>query len=287
MCQFFSFFGTSKTIWKITYLSVHKLGSTEYKYFLGFCLSRQINARSSMFHVINDACSFLFWEISFNIKKTSSELQKFEAIHHELKPARCPLWRNAQKCFNRDTLCASPAPLPLTVRTEMLEVKILQSSNMAGDCKDFPQCTLDKNGCLKLSSILHAFNAAVSEEQAWAVCFQTAKCMVNEWNSDSSSCYCLSDTSHVLMHKDGYIHRSTVKLCSKGKIHSSPPFLIIKIYHSYKRASSNVYKMRTTCSRRARTDGFCQPGSRPVLFGCPRTTDRQTAVMVLIPYVPW
>lgn len=88
---------------------------------------------------------------------------------------------------------------------------------MAGDCKDFPQCSLDNNGCLKLSSILHAFNAAISEEQAWAVCFQTAKCMMNEWNSDSSSCYCLSDTAHVLIHKDGFIHRLTVKLCSKGK----------------------------------------------------------------------
>lgn len=98
------------------------------------------------------------------------------------------------------------------------KTKIPQSSNMAGDCKDFQRCTLDNNGCLKLSSILLAFNAAVSEEQAWAVCFQTAKCMVNEWNSDSSSCYRLSDTSHILIHKDGFIHRSTVKLCSKGKI---------------------------------------------------------------------
>lgn len=89
---------------------------------------------------------------------------------------------------------------------------------MAGDCKDLPPCKLDNNGCLKLSAILHAFNAAISEEQAWAVCYQTAKCMVNEWNSDSSACYCLSDPAHILIHKDGIIHRSTVKLRSTGKM---------------------------------------------------------------------
>ncbi|KFM61291.1 hypothetical protein X975_05709, partial [Stegodyphus mimosarum] len=86
---------------------------------------------------------------------------------------------------------------------------------MAGDCTESPRCSLDEIGCLKLSGILQAFNSGLSEEQAWAICYQSAKCMVNEWNSDSSSCYCLSDTSHVLIHKDGYIHRSTVKLSSK------------------------------------------------------------------------
>ncbi|XP_055953265.1 protein spire homolog 1-like [Argiope bruennichi] len=85
---------------------------------------------------------------------------------------------------------------------------------MAGDCKKFSRCSLDSNGCLRLSTILQSFSAALSEEQAWAVCFQAAKCMVNEWNSDSSSCYCLSDTSHLLIHKDGYVHRSSVKLSS-------------------------------------------------------------------------
>ncbi|GIX80211.1 KIND domain-containing protein [Caerostris darwini] len=84
---------------------------------------------------------------------------------------------------------------------------------MAGDCK-FSRCSLDPNGCLQLSTILQSFSASLSEERAWALCFQSAKCMVNEWNSDSNSCYCLSDTSHLLIHKDGFVHRSTVKLSS-------------------------------------------------------------------------
>ncbi|GIY10035.1 KIND domain-containing protein [Caerostris extrusa] len=87
---------------------------------------------------------------------------------------------------------------------------------MAGDWK-FSRCTLDPNGCLQLSTILQSFSASLSEERAWALCFQSAKCMVNEWNSDSNSCYCLSDTSHLLIHKDGFVHRSTVKLSSSGK----------------------------------------------------------------------
>lgn len=157
----------------------------------------------------------------------------------------------------------------------MLEAKILQSSNMAGDCKDFLQCSLDNNCCLKLSSILHAFNAAISEEQAWAVCFQTAKCMMNEWNSDSSSCYCLSDTAHVLIHKDGFIHRSTVKLCSKGK------------HLIYNRTQSLclyeiILRILTTCWHRSRSpstraDGFWQPESRPARVGNKHLFDRRIA----------
>ncbi|XP_071042769.1 protein spire homolog 1, partial [Parasteatoda tepidariorum] len=89
---------------------------------------------------------------------------------------------------------------------------------MAVDCKKFYRCSLDSNGCLRLSNILQAFSTSLSEEQAWAVCFQSAKCMINEWNSDSSSCYILSDPNHVYIHKDGWIHKNTVKVSGQDTV---------------------------------------------------------------------
>ncbi|XP_043792614.1 protein spire isoform X1 [Apis laboriosa] len=62
------------------------------------------------------------------------------------------------------------------------------------------KCKLDANDRLNLKDILLSFNGPVSQEQAWALCYQTAK---------SLSClpgnnfYELSELSQIVLHKDG------------------------------------------------------------------------------------
>ncbi|XP_022237370.1 protein spire homolog 1-like [Limulus polyphemus] len=74
-----------------------------------------------------------------------------------------------------------------------------------------PRCEVDKYGCVRLSSILQAFNAPINEEHAWAVCYQTAKCFLKEWEADSPKVYCLNETSQIRIQKDGTIHSSSVR----------------------------------------------------------------------------
>jgi hypothetical protein len=67
----------------------------------------------------------------------------------------------------------------------------------------------DDFGCLSLESILKIFGQAINEEQAWAVCFQslrTAKVCLEE---SRSACFHVTQLSHVKLHKDGYVHRTT------------------------------------------------------------------------------
>ncbi|XP_075733829.1 spire type actin nucleation factor isoform X2 [Rhipicephalus microplus] len=82
---------------------------------------------------------------------------------------------------------------------------------MASEDENAPKCDLEGDGCVRLSSILHAFGAPIREEQAWAVCYQTSKCMCKEWAADNRGCYCLTATSQLRIHKDGSVHTSTVR----------------------------------------------------------------------------
>ncbi|XP_065281294.1 protein spire homolog 1 isoform X5 [Dermacentor albipictus] len=82
---------------------------------------------------------------------------------------------------------------------------------MASEDANAPKCDLEGDGCVRLSSILQAFGAPIREEQAWAVCYQTSKCMCKEWTADNRGCYCLTDTSQLRIHKDGSVHSSTVR----------------------------------------------------------------------------
>uniref|UniRef100_A0A1W7R9I6 Protein spire homolog 1 n=1 Tax=Hadrurus spadix TaxID=141984 RepID=A0A1W7R9I6_9SCOR len=86
---------------------------------------------------------------------------------------------------------------------------------MAVEGKLSPRCALDEKGCVKLSSILEAFNAPISEEQAWAVCYQTSKCILKEWELEKK-CYCIMDTSDIRIHKDGSVHPSTIREINSG-----------------------------------------------------------------------
>ncbi|KAH9362168.1 hypothetical protein HPB48_002146 [Haemaphysalis longicornis] len=48
---------------------------------------------------------------------------------------------------------------------------------MASEDANAPKCDLEGDGCVRLSLILKAFGAPIREEQAWAMCYQTSKCM--------------------------------------------------------------------------------------------------------------
>lgn len=93
--------------------------------------------------------------------------------------------------------------------------------NMATEDEHTPKCELEGDGCVRLSSILHAFGAPIREEQAWAMCYQTSKCMCKEWTTDNRGCYCLTDTSQLRIHKDGSVHSSTVRDLGAGECSTS------------------------------------------------------------------
>ncbi|EEC07820.1 conserved hypothetical protein [Ixodes scapularis] len=88
---------------------------------------------------------------------------------------------------------------------------------MASEDARTPKCELEGDGCVRLSSILQAFGAPIREEQAWAVCYQTSKCMCKEWTTDNRGCYCLTDTSQLRIHKDGSVDSSTVRDLGPGR----------------------------------------------------------------------
>ncbi|XP_078051246.1 spire type actin nucleation factor isoform X1 [Augochlora pura] len=61
-------------------------------------------------------------------------------------------------------------------------------------------CKLDANGRLNLKDILLAFNGPVSQERAWALCYQTAKRLSSLPNQNF---YEITDLSQITLHKDG------------------------------------------------------------------------------------
>ncbi|XP_076753537.1 spire type actin nucleation factor isoform X2 [Xylocopa sonorina] len=63
-----------------------------------------------------------------------------------------------------------------------------------------PKCKLDANGRLNLKDILLSFNGPVSQEQAWALCYQTAKSLSH---FPENGLHELSDLSQIVLHKDG------------------------------------------------------------------------------------
>ena len=63
-----------------------------------------------------------------------------------------------------------------------------------------PKCKLDPNGRLNLRDILLSFNGPVSQEQAWALCYQTAKTLSR---LPDNNFYELSELSQIVLHKDG------------------------------------------------------------------------------------
>uniref|UniRef100_T1J523 KIND domain-containing protein n=1 Tax=Strigamia maritima TaxID=126957 RepID=T1J523_STRMM len=85
-----------------------------------------------------------------------------------------------------------------------------------------PRCVLDDNSCLSLHAILSSFNTPINEEQAWAVCYQCAKCLQKEWEKDQHACFVLNDLGQIFIHKDGIIHPNTKSVSVPGKSRTKP-----------------------------------------------------------------
>lgn len=71
------------------------------------------------------------------------------------------------------------------------------------------RCILDHRGCVDLEKMLTRFGAPVSEERAWALCYATVQCYMQLDNHDKSRSALVSNLNHIVIHKDGYVHRDT------------------------------------------------------------------------------
>ena len=72
-------------------------------------------------------------------------------------------------------------------------------------------CMMDQNGCVSLAKILNAFNEPINEEQAWAVCHQSAKFL----RRHNSKYYEIEHLSDLLIHKDGRVVIPSVQQAGK------------------------------------------------------------------------
>uniref|UniRef100_A0A0K8SDD1 KIND domain-containing protein n=1 Tax=Lygus hesperus TaxID=30085 RepID=A0A0K8SDD1_LYGHE len=72
------------------------------------------------------------------------------------------------------------------------------------------KCMLDENHCVSLRDILVSFNSPLTEEHAWALCYQCAKCFRNAMRTDRGKCRVVTDLSQVLIHRDGHVHSNTI-----------------------------------------------------------------------------
>lgn len=71
-------------------------------------------------------------------------------------------------------------------------------------------CKLDDDDCVSLINIIKSFNTPVSEEHAWALCYQCAKCFKNAFEREPHRCRVVKNLEEVRIHKDGFIHHSTI-----------------------------------------------------------------------------
>ncbi|XP_073942223.1 protein spire-like [Choristoneura fumiferana] len=71
------------------------------------------------------------------------------------------------------------------------------------------EVALDGADCITLQQILQAFNSTISEEHAWALAHQAARCF-HKCLADGHTCYLVTEPRHVLLHKDGFVHPNTL-----------------------------------------------------------------------------
>lgn len=71
------------------------------------------------------------------------------------------------------------------------------------------EVTLDAADCLTLQRILQAFNSNISEEHAWALFYQASRCF-QKCLDEGNAYYLPTELGHVLLHKDGIVHPSTL-----------------------------------------------------------------------------
>lgn len=85
----------------------------------------------------------------------------------------------------------------------------MTAKNVHPDSKPM-KCKLDADECVSLSDILISFNAPISEEHAWALCYQCAKCFKNAYTKNRDKCRLVKKLDQVLLHKEGYVHPKTI-----------------------------------------------------------------------------
>ncbi|XP_041979660.1 protein spire isoform X2 [Aricia agestis] len=71
------------------------------------------------------------------------------------------------------------------------------------------EVSLDAAECLTLQQILQAFNSNISEEHAWALFYQASRCY-QKCLEEGNAYYLPTELEHVLIHKDGTVHPSTL-----------------------------------------------------------------------------
>lgn len=72
------------------------------------------------------------------------------------------------------------------------------------------KCILDSDLCVSLRNILVSFNAPISEEQAWALVYNFAKCFCNEASDQDNQSKFVSKPKDIFLHRDGYVHSKTI-----------------------------------------------------------------------------
>lgn len=65
-----------------------------------------------------------------------------------------------------------------------------------------PKCKLDSHGCLNLQDILLMFDSPISQERAWALCYQIANSLSR---LTENKFYEISEFSQIILHKNGDI----------------------------------------------------------------------------------
>ena len=101
------------------------------------------------------------------------------------------------------------------------------------------KCKLDADECISLLDILISFNSPISEEHAWALCYECAKCFKNAYSKNGDKCRLVKKLDQVLLHKDGYVHAKSILCEDKPQSNVQGKFI--------NNASTLVYKNHSTC----------------------------------------
>lgn len=84
------------------------------------------------------------------------------------------------------------------------------------------RCKLDQDGCIDLLTVLKILNQ-ISQEQAWAICYELAKLMTRLTNKkrkldascdniDSNNCAVIDSLAQIQLHRDGHVHEKSCSL---------------------------------------------------------------------------
>lgn len=84
----------------------------------------------------------------------------------------------------------------------VLKEKMQETVKKKEDSSARPKCKLDSNGCLNLQDILLMFDSPISQERAWALCYQIVKGLSR---LTENKFYEISELWQIVLHKHGDI----------------------------------------------------------------------------------